>query len=186
MLTSRVDNNVSPSIAEQETNEIVETNDNSEIDDATERTNVESNATIAAKAGRPCGTGATQVRDATNLFYEAMNEACEKHSDVRNNRLLKHGELRKSCELVEESRSLKKGIILPEKMRTRHKRNSLFPTSRGAPSPLSDVEDAPVGLFLQRGKMSEPLNCTEGLTFINSLISGSDAERKVRSFFNHT
>ena len=69
MLTSRVDNNVSPSIAEQETNEIVETNDNSEIDDATERTNVESNATIAAKAGRPCGTGATQVRKATKNYY---------------------------------------------------------------------------------------------------------------------
>ena len=116
MLASRVDGNVSPSAAEQETNEIAQTNDNSEIDDVTERTNVESSATIVANEGRPCGTGVTQVRKSKK--YEAMNEECEKHADVRKNRLLKYGELRKFCELVEESWSLQKGTILPETMCT--------------------------------------------------------------------
>ena len=55
MLMSRVDDNVSHSVAEQEPNETVETNDNSEMDDST----------IAAKAGRPCSAGATKVRKAT-------------------------------------------------------------------------------------------------------------------------
>lgn len=31
--------------------------------------------------------------------------------------------------------------------------------------------------------MNKPLNCAEGLIFINSLIAGSDAECKVQSFF---
>ena len=108
MLTSRVDSNVPPSVAEQETNEIVEMSGNSEIDNATERTNVESTATIVAKAGRPCGTSATQVRKVTKNYDEAMNEACAKCVDARKNRLLKFGELRKSCELVEESWFLQK------------------------------------------------------------------------------
>ena len=70
MLAPRVGNNVPPSVAEQETSEIVEGSNNSEIDGAAKRTNVESSAAIVDKAGRPCGAGATQGRKVTIFFVK--------------------------------------------------------------------------------------------------------------------
>ena len=138
-----------PSISEQEENETVETNYNSENYNALKGTRIESSDVIEAKAGRPHGTGKTQVIKATKNYNEAISKTCKKYSEIRKKKLLKHGELSKSCKLVEKSWSLKKRTVLPEKTRPRYKRNSLLSISRGAPPPLCDIEYVLVRLFLQ-------------------------------------
>lgn len=51
-----------------------------------------------------------------------------------------------------------------------------MPSYHGTISPLAAIEEIVVRFFWQRGKINKPLTCSEGLSFINSLIIGLEIE----------
>ena len=64
-------------------------------------------------------------------------------------------------------------------IRSRVKRNNSCPLGKGPPSPLAPIEKIIVSMFIQRADMNQPLNTTNGLRLVKSLIAGTKCEEEI-------
>lgn len=53
---------------------------------------------------------------------------------------------------------------------------------RGTASPVEAVEEYPVGIAIEMGRIRQPLNCNEALVLMNSFIEGTETQEKLSEF----
>ena len=106
----------------------------------------------------------------------AINESClrlaQEKKDSQTGRL-KRNILPSIINEMEEKYGLSKNAISIETVRSRMKRGNFNPPHRGTPSPMASLEKEIVPILNSFNNVNRPLNCTEGLRFLNSVIANS-------------
>jgi hypothetical protein len=140
------------------------------------------NPAEAKSIGRPKGTCNAEARSLAMRVELATTEATEELEKVNKSRNKKK-RLHKGLldEIIKKSK-LKHGVdedivILKQTVRQRLKRGS---TSGhvGQTRPMAEVEPYLVQLIIQLSNMRTPISCAQGLKLANSLISGTEVEKK--------
>ena len=138
------------------------------------------------KTGRPKGSIKKEMQDFQKRKKEAINEVLLQFESKRKSRgkskRLGRGVLNEIISEVALECNLPSCILNPETIHSREKRNKLTPSHRGPTSPLAPVEDLAASACIQRAAMSQPLNSTDGVRLVKSLIKGAVRERELSKF----
>ena len=142
-----------------------------------------SNTTANTSGGCPKGSSTVARKTARDNKAACINKITEIFFHEKSSR---HGSLPTGyLQSLIENQKREFGIcdnISCDTIRSRAKRGSLAPPTRGPPSPLAAAEDALVVLAAAMARVRQPITPTEGLALMNSLIKETGLQQKLIDF----
>ena len=115
---------------------------------------------------------------------KALNKASVEYSRLKQelNGYLPKGYVVKIIDSAAKAYDVNPTYIKPRAIMSRYKRKNLEPDHPGFKSPMHDVEQILVKVYIQCWKMNQPLTICERIQFTNSLILRLREEKEIAEF----